>query len=250
MLDRPCGPLLACEADHPSEDRPPVKDQHTVRTLKVYTLRSGEFLKKWPERSYRIPPLLRRLTEDLPRDARILDAGCGPGQDSRYLAARGFRTLGLDACEPFIRQARKRSPALWWIRADLRQLPLGPECFDAVWAAASLIHLSRSETRRALEALCGHVKPGGLLAATFAHGTASGHAVGGWLPGRYFSRWLKAGLIRAADAAGWRIERVEVVCHRERRGRWINLLARRPSFALKTVSASRRGRRSPSRAPA
>jgi len=49
----------------------------------------------------------------------------------------------------------------------------------------------------------------------------------GWLPGRYFARWRKDELARAVRRAGWKILELKVVTNRERKGRWLNLLAQR-----------------------
>ena len=67
----------------------------------------------------------------------------------------------------------------------------------------------------------------GLLGATVAHGRRAGFLRGGWIPGRYFARWMKAELGRAARRAGWDVLRLETVDHRERKGRWLTLIARR-----------------------
>jgi ubiquinone/menaquinone biosynthesis C-methylase UbiE len=136
--------------------------------------------------------------------------------------------VALDLCWPLLRYARRRSPALRLVRADLRRLPLAPEIFDGVWAAASLIHLPKSQVPAALRALRGVVRPGGLLGATFAHGGRSGYVRSGWIPGRFIARWRKAELARAVSRAGWHILCLETVTNRERKGRWVNLLARRP----------------------
>jgi hypothetical protein len=79
---------------------------------------------------------------------------------------------------------------------------------------------------RALRALRVIVKPSGRLAATFVHGTTSGVLTRGWLPGRYVARWTKEELASAVERAGWDIESLMTVTNRERKGRWLNLLAR------------------------
>ncbi len=199
----------------------------TARTLQVYEKASRLYLDQWGQRRYRVPPLLRQLLKVVPKETRILDLGCGPGQDLRYLKSRGYRALGLDGAWPFLTWARNRTLSLPLVQGNLSRLPFGPESFNAIWAAASLIHLTKRETRQTLSVLSDTVKPGGLMAATLLHGKVSGVLSGGWLPGRYFSRWTKDELNRAVVRAGWTVDLLVTVTNRERKGRWLNLMAHR-----------------------
>lgn len=201
--------------------------RQTAGTLAVYHRGLDAYLAQWARRRYRVPALLRELIRTLSPGARVLDVGCGPGQDTRYLAARGFRPGGVDAVGPFLQWARAQRRKTPLVQGDLLALPFRPNSFDAAWAAASLIHLSKRDVRRALRDLRAIIAPGGRLAATFVHGTASGVSARGWLPGRYFSRWTKSELETAVANSGWHIETIATVTNRERKGRWLNLVAGR-----------------------
>jgi SAM-dependent methyltransferase len=115
------------------------------------------------------------------------------------------------------------------VRADLRYLPFQAMSFDGLWAAASLMHLPKPEARRILADLYRLVRPGGLFAATVTYGVKSRLVTDGWVPGRYFARWKKDELARAVRRAGWNILELQVISNRERKGRWLNLLAQRQS---------------------
>lgn len=109
----------------------------------------------------------------------------------------------------------------------MRHLPVRPGTIDGIWAAASLMHLPKSAARQALVAWHRLVRPGGLFAATVTHGVKSRVVTRGWVPGRYFARWTKEEFARDIERAGWRIVTLEVVNNRERKGRWLNLVAKR-----------------------
>ena len=50
-----------------------------------------------------------RLTEMLPPAGRVLDLGCGTGEDALFLAGRGYRVLGLDPAPARIEAAREKA---------------------------------------------------------------------------------------------------------------------------------------------
>lgn len=199
----------------------------TKATRLAYERRARDYIQAWSRRRYRRPPLLGDLIGLLSRSAIIADLGCGPGQDVRYLRRRGFRAVGVDLLQPFLLEARRRDHESPVVCANLTHLPVKPGIVDGIWAAASLIHLRKQEVRRALWAWQDAVHPRGLLAATLVYGRRSGVTRAGWIPGRYFSRWRKDELQRALACAGWQVLKLETVSNRERKGRWLNLLARK-----------------------
>ena len=198
-----------------------------AQTLLTYEKDAEAFLRQWGRKKYKRPALLREWVTLLPKRAVVLDLGCGAGQDARYLATFGHRVIGLDRTLSLLQFAKQRSPVVPLILADLRSLPVRPGRLDGVWAAASLIHVPKSVARQVLRKLRDCVQPDGLLAATVTHGWNSRIKQGGWMPGRYFARWKKDELGRALQRAGWQILSLGVVSNRERKGRWINVIARR-----------------------
>lgn len=208
----------------PAKGRLPMRS--VTRTLNAYRRGVDAYLAQWGQRRYRVPPLLRELIGTLPRGVSVLDVGCGPGQDVKYLRSRGFQAVGFDALPEFLLWARSRHRTMSLVQGTFLTLPFRARSFAAAWAAASLIHLPKRDVRRALRGLWTVVQPGGHLAATFVHGATSGVVTTGWLPGRYISRWTKAELVNAVERAGWRIDSLTTVSNRERTGRWLNVLAR------------------------
>lgn len=206
-----------------------------VRTTAAYAARADAFIRRWGRRARRCPALLRELLALAGPRAAVLDLGCGAGQDARSLFARRHHVvghvighvIGLDRTWPLLAYARRRNRRVPLIHGDMRALPFRPGAFDAIWAAASLIHLPKPAVRRLLRALRTMVPRGGLLAATVAHGRRAGFLRTGWIPGRYFARWHRAELKRAVRLAGWEVLTLKAVVNRERKGRWLVLIARR-----------------------
>ncbi|MER3424980.1 MAG: hypothetical protein C4293_18885, partial [Nitrospiraceae bacterium] len=88
-------------------------------------------------RPYRSPRLLREGLRLIPRGAALLDLGCGPGQDARYLRRAGYRVVGLDLAWSLLHAARPHNRHLLLIQADMRQMAIRAGAFDGIWAAAS-----------------------------------------------------------------------------------------------------------------
>lgn len=198
-----------------------------LQTIAAYERSAADCVVRWRTRRLRRPPLLTEWLAQLPVDARLLDLGCGGGQDAGGLRQRGYRVVGVDRTNALLSAGRARYRALPLVHADFRQLPFQDLSFDGLWAAASLMHLPKPVARRVLVDLRRLVHPGGLLAATVTYGVKSGVVTDGWVPGRYFARWKKDELARAVRRAGWEVLELKMVTNCERKGRWLNLLAKR-----------------------
>jgi len=110
----------------------------------------------------------------------------------------------------------------------MRWIPPHRGSVDGIWAAASIIHLPKAAVRVLLIDLLDVIQPGGVLAATVAHGLKSWILRRGWIPGGCFARWTKGELYRTFQAAGWHVIELIAVTGQKRKGRWINVIAQRP----------------------
>jgi 2-polyprenyl-3-methyl-5-hydroxy-6-metoxy-1,4-benzoquinol methylase len=91
---------------------------------------------------------------------RWLDAGCGAGTYSRYLASLGANVLGVDYSFRTVEKARSRGGReISFCVADATALPVRAESFDGALCLGVTQALSRSE--RLVAALAQIVRPGG-----------------------------------------------------------------------------------------
>ena len=203
--------------------------QLVLQTIDAYERSAKKCMARWDKRRHRRPPLLVEWLQYLPAGASLLDLGCGGGQDAGDLDQRGYHVVGVDRTSALLSAGRRRYPSLPLVRADLRDLPFQAMSFDGLWAAASLMHFPKPDARRILADLYKLVRPGGLFAATVTYGVTSRLVTDGWVPRRYFARWRKDELARAVRRTGWTLLELNVVNNRERKGRWVNLLAQKQS---------------------
>lgn len=106
----------------------------------------------------------RTLLNQLPRRCgRILDVGCGTGAFATRLAGRAEHVDAVDKSAAMIEAARRRAPAnVTCVRADMLELPLAPEHYDAIVSITALHHVPLAD---ALRHLAPALRPGGVLAA-------------------------------------------------------------------------------------
>ena len=130
--------------------------------------------------------LLASLPHDL-TGARVLDAGCGAGQMTAELAARGADVVAVDISPALIAIARDRLPGalagrVTFAAGDMLDAALGR--FDHVVAMDSLIYYTDADIAAALAGLAPRVA--GSVAFTVAPRTALLMAM--WRAGKLFPR--------------------------------------------------------------
>lgn len=92
---------------------------------------------------------------------RVLDACCGTGDLALACARAGGRVTGLDFSERMLERARRKAPALRWVRGDLLELPFEDGSFDAATVGFGVRNVE--DIDRALRELRRVLRPGGRL---------------------------------------------------------------------------------------
>ncbi|MGR7024539.1 class I SAM-dependent methyltransferase [Geodermatophilus sp. URMC 62] len=106
----------------------------------------------------------------LPRAARVLDAGCGPGRVGGHLARAGHDVVGVDVDPVLIAAAEQDHPGPRWLVGDLAELDL-PDRFDAIVCAGNVVAFLAPSTRReVLRRFRAHLAPSGRAVVGFGAG--------------------------------------------------------------------------------
>ena len=114
----------------------------------------------------------RTVDAMVPRQARILDAGCGPGRVGGELHSRGHTVVGVDVAPKLIAAAEEDHPGPRWIVADLADLDLSRheeiEPFDlAVLAGNVMAFVAPDSETDVLTSVARHVSPDGAVVVGF-----------------------------------------------------------------------------------
>ena len=100
-----------------------------------------------------------------------LDVGCGEGHNTRLLAERGARMVGIDVSERFVRyasEAEHEHPlGIRYEVASAVELPFDGACFDFATAFMSLMDIP--ETERVLAEVFRVLRPGGFFQFSITH---------------------------------------------------------------------------------
>ena len=111
----------------------------------------------------------------VPRGARILDAGCGPGRVGYELSRVGHDVVGVDIDPALIAAAEQDHPGPTWLVGDLAELDLPArgidEGFDAIVSAGNVMTFVAADARRDVLASLGrHLRDDGRLVIGFGAG--------------------------------------------------------------------------------
>lgn len=158
---------------------------------------------------------------------RLLDLGCGSGRDSAYFSSLGFQVTAVDGSEELCKRVRQN----YAIDAQclrFEELSYAGE-FDAIWACASLLHVSKENMPQVMQRVSAALKPDGILYASFKYGNRERVC-----NGRFFNDYTEQDLATLLPnqltlLEYWITEDVRP----ERSGeKWLNFIAKRLEVSL------------------
>ena len=144
-----------------------------LETTTAYARRAVEYSEQLGSMTAVHPVDLELVTGWADRlEGPVIDAGCGPGHWTGYLADRGVKIRGVDLVPSFIDHARLEHPHVSFAVGDIGTLPDAAGSIAGVLAWYSLIHHELGALRDALAEFARVLRPGGELLLGFFEGAA------------------------------------------------------------------------------
>ena len=148
------------------------------KTIFYYDSNSNNFISDTVDIEFN--EMQQMLLKYLPKNASILDLGCGSGRDSKVFLDNNYKVTAIDGSSKMCKAA-----------SDL--LGFNVECkrfdemdfeglFDGIWASASLLHVPYNDLPIIFEKLRKALKSEGFIYISFKYGTFEGER-----NGRYFT---------------------------------------------------------------
>jgi len=165
---------------------------HDADTLAFYDREAAAYA----ARQRGAPVRLQAFLEQLRPRARILELGCGAGQDAELMTAAGFEVTPTDGSAGLAAEAEARlgRPVRVMRFEELDETA----AYDGVWANACLLHVPEDGLADVLARIHRALKPGGRFHTGFKAGDGGGRDS----LGRYYNFPDEARLRAAYAAAG------------------------------------------------
>lgn len=80
------------------------------------------------------------------KDGLYLDLGCGTGNYTRSLAARGLHFIGIDPSVKMLTEARKQNQNIKWLKGAAEQIPFPIQIFDGIVSTLTIHHWTNIKT--------------------------------------------------------------------------------------------------------
>lgn len=93
---------------------------------------------------------LNKFISMLPKEAKVLDAGCGSGRDAQYFKDYKLDVIGIDAAEKMVEEAKKNVKGVKFKHMNMMDMNFKDKSFDGIWAAASLLNNERADLPKIL----------------------------------------------------------------------------------------------------
>lgn len=153
---------------------------------------------------------IQQLLKYLPKNATILDLGCGAGIPvDDILIKAGHSVIGIDISAEQIKLARKNCKNGQYLRGDIVDLKEGEYLVNAVVAFYAIFHIPRDQHLRILKTIASFLPRGGVLLITMGDREFEGNHLLHSTP-MWSSQYGTAKNLKLVEVAGFKILMTEI----------------------------------------
>ena len=185
------------------------KSQLAVDT---YEKIAGKYAEQYFDDMVDVPCIEKFLTR-LPKQAKILDVGSGPGQFAKHMIETGFEVIGVDFSKEMVTIAKEKVPTGNFLHMDMRHLDFPDNSFDGVFSAYSLIHIPSEEIQATLQGFYRVLKVGGYVEIAVQKGDADKIINEPFMPTEkmFFNFFTEERISKFLEDAGFQIVSQEIM---------------------------------------
>jgi len=153
--------------------------------------------------------IYRQFHSVLPK-GKVIELGCGSGNDSEELNKLGYDYTGTDAVAEFVDISKIKYPQRRFVQARAQYIDtvFGIEKFDGFWCSAVLLHIPRDDMKKVLEKLKKLTSPSSVGMISLQKGVGENYEIGNektdGLP-RLFVYYTKDSFASLLDDTGFKI---------------------------------------------
>lgn len=138
----------------------------------------------------------------LPRDAYILDFGCGSGRDSKKFLDLGYCVKAIDGSIEMCKLATKYLgiEVICMDFFDFHDI----DTYDCIWACSSILHIEDEHLFTVLNQMIDALKVGGIIYASFKVGT--GYMI---KEGKYYNFLTKEKMLKLLEKTGKKVKLID-----------------------------------------
>lgn len=149
-----------------------------TKTVDYYNLNAKDFMLETISIYFEM--IQKRFINLLPRDAFILDFGCGSGRDTKYFLTQGYRVEAIDGSIELCNLASQFTGIE--VKNMLFQELDEIDKYNGIWACSSILHLPQDELVYVMKRMVKALKDNGIIYTSFKYGNFEGER-----NGRYFT---------------------------------------------------------------
>ena len=167
---------------------------------------------------------IKKFKKFLPKSAKVLDAGCGWGRDSKILS-KNFKVIGIDLSERLLDLAKAYAPKAKFQIGNISRTFFPSESFHGIWSNDTLIHLERKDILKTLREFHRLLRKNGILYLSVKEGEGEGwqeEEMSNYKP-RFYTWFKEDEIINYLKKTGFRIIETEVFYEKKKLGLKRNL---------------------------